>query len=265
MGIMTSVAVAGQNRLGIPIALAVWFVMLFVAAALLPLALARGPRAEPIRLLLSIVVLLTVYESLGHVIATLGVPLQDGRVIALERWLTGGRLPPLALWVLPSSLADGLSAAYLAYFGVPIALVWALLRKGRIAEAHAAAFTLLVAFYLHYTIYTFMPVVGPIRAAELPPAVRQHFLAEGGRFTHAVRALVAALEGTPQDAFPSAHTSIACLSAAFAVKYRLRGRFGFCAIAAAIVASTTLLGYHYCVDVIAALPLAWLAWYVSGA
>ena len=264
LGIMTSVLVAGWDRLGIPIALVAWFVFLFGAAAVLPLAAARWPKVAGIRLVLPIVVLLSVYESLGRVIAGLGAPLRDGWVIAAERWVTGGRLPPLAPWMLPSYVADALSAAYVAYFGVPIALVWALRRNGRLPEAHAATLTLLLAFYLHYAIYVLMPVVGPLRAAGLPPEVRLHLLAEGGRFTHAVRAIVSALEGTPQDAFPSAHTSVACLSAAFAIKYQLRWRLAFCAIAGAIVASTTLLGYHYCVDVAAALPIAWLAWHARS-
>jgi membrane-associated phospholipid phosphatase len=104
-----------------------------------------------------------------------------------------------------------------------------------------------------------MPAVGPVRATEVAPAVRVQLAAQGGAVTAGLRRGINALERTPQDAFPSAHTSIAVLVAVFARRFRLRGHVLFAAAAAAIMCSTVVLGYHYVVDVAASFPIAWLA------
>jgi membrane-associated phospholipid phosphatase len=143
---------------------------------------------------------------------------------------------------------------------LPVALLTLLLRQRDLAGARSATLTLLIAFYLHYLVYIVIPVVGPLRSGEQPPSVRAAIVAEGGTMTHLLRIFIAAAEKTTEDGFPSAHTSVASLVAALAWKYRLRSRPVFVAIAIAVTSSTVVLGYHYVVDVLAAWPMAWLAW-----
>ena len=119
--------------------------------------------------------------------------------------------------------------------------------------------TLVTAYAIHYAIYLLIPAVGPIRAPDVPAVVRQQLAAEGGALTHAVRRVIAAVERTPQDAFPSAHTSVAMLVAMLARRLRVRGQAVYAVVAAAIACSTIVLGYHYLVDVAAALPIVWAA------
>lgn len=165
---------------------------------------------------------------------------------------------------MPSWLVDAFSVAYVVYFALPVVLIAALVRRGWILDARAVMRTLLAAYYIHYALYVVMPVVGPVRAAEVPAAVRLHLVTQGGGLSQHLRQGIGALERTPQDAFPSAHTSIAVLVAVFARRLRLRGQLLFSFAAAAIVCSTVVLGYHYAVDVVAAFPVAWLAWRVSA-
>jgi membrane-associated phospholipid phosphatase len=206
---------------------------------------------------------LSIYESLGLVIDAIGPPLQDPWILASERLVTRGRLPPLAVVMLSPWASDLLSVAYVTYFVLPVSLIVALTRRQRWMDAHAAMLTLLVAFYVHYAIYVLVPVVGPVRTTALPADIRMHIVAQGGRLAHDLRALVGILERTPQDGFPSAHTSITLLIAAVARKNRLRLRWAFYVVAVPIIASTVLLGYHYVVDLLAALPVAWAAWRLS--
>ena len=260
LAVMMAVFVVGRSQLRTPIGVVAWFAGLVALTAVLPRMTHRWPPGAWIRVIVTAVVLLSVYESLGPVIAAFGPPPRDGWVIAIERWVTGGRLPPLAPLPLPAFAVDVLSAAYVAYFGLPVVLICSLIRRRQSREAQAAMVTLLIAFYVHYLIYIVMPAVGPVRTTELPASLRLQMVGGGGSLTHAVRHLVGALERTPQDAFPSAHTSIAVLASALARKYRLPSRWCFYVITAAIVASTVLLAYHYLVDVLAAFPVAWLAW-----
>ena len=71
---------------------------------------------------------------------------------------------------------------------------------------------------------------------------------------------LAGLHITSIAVIPGTPTSVI---SALARRYRLRLHWLFYAATVAIVASTILLGYHYIVDVLAALPIAWLAWRVS--
>jgi membrane-associated phospholipid phosphatase len=211
------------------------------------------------RLLVAGVVLLTVYESLGTIIAAIGQPSRDRWILAAERWLFRGSMPPLAPTHLPSWIIDAFSIVYVVYFALPVILLAILVRRGRLDEARTAMRTLLIAYAMHYAIYLIVPVVGPIRAVEVAPEVRVQLARAGGAVTRSMRLGIDALERTRQDAFPSAHSSIAIIIAVLAHRHRVRGRRLFAIGAVAIMCSTVVLGYHYIVDVIAALPLSWAA------
>jgi len=207
-------------------------------------------------LIASFGLLILVYESLGTIITATGEPPRDGWILAVEQWLFRGSMPPLAPAPLPPWIVDAFSIVYVVYFALPAVLLTALVRRGRLDDARAAMRILLVAYYVHYAIYLVVPAVGPIRAAEVPPEVRTALLGAGGAVTHHVRAAIDVLERTRQDAFPSAHSSVAVIVAVLARRYRVHGRTLFAIAAAAIMCATVVLGYHYIVDVIAALPLS---------
>ena len=213
-----------------------------------------------VRLIAAGVVLVSVYESLGPIISAIGPPPRDRWILAVERTLFRGSIPPLGPAHLPPAIVDAFSIVYVLYFALPVILLAALVRRGQLCDARAAMRTLLIAYYMHYAIYIVVPVVGPARAVEVPMAVKLHLTSQGSVVTQRLRAAISALERTPQDAFPSAHTSIAVLVAAFARRHRLRFHAFFSVAAAAIVSSTVVLGFHYVVDVVAAVPLARAAW-----
>src|SRR5205823_4344681 len=141
---------------------------------------------------------------------------------------------------LPSWCLDAFSAAYVSYFALPLILIAGLVRTARAPAgdiAGRAARTLLVAFYIHYVMYAIVPAVGPSRTTLLPATTRAAIDGEGGTVTRTVRRVIGALEGPAPDAFPSAHTSIALLIAAFARRHRLAERWIIYPLSAAIVAS----------------------------
>jgi len=260
LAIVVALHAAARSRLPPSVSGEAWFAVLLMATILVA-RVAWRTRAEAwTHLITATVVLVSVYESLGPIIAAIGPAPRDRWILAAEATLTRGRWPPLTPAPLPSWIIDVFSVAYIVYFALPVVLLAALVRRGRILDARAAMRTLLAAYYTHYALYVVMPVVGPMRAAEVPSAVQLHLVAQGGGLSRHLRRGIGALERTPQDAFPSAHTSIAVLVALFARRLRLRGHALFSIAAAAIVCSTFVLGYHYVVDVLAAFPIAWLAW-----
>ena len=216
----------------------------------------RTPAQASLQLIAAGVVLVTVYESLGTIIAVTGQPARDQWILAAERWLFRGSMPPLAPMHLPAWIVDAFSILYVVYFALPVILLTVLVRRGWLDEARAAMRILLVAYYMHYAIYLVVPAVGPIRAAEVAPEVRAQLASAGGAVTRRVRRAIDMLERTRQDAFPSAHTSIALIVAVLAQRHGVRGRTLFAIAAVAIMCGTVVLGCHYVVDVIAAVPLA---------
>jgi membrane-associated phospholipid phosphatase len=259
---MSAVFVAAGRQIPAARGLACGFAGLAAATAVLPRVADRWAVAG-MRMLLQGVALLSIYESLGLVIDAIGPQPLDSWILACERLVTRGHLPPLAVVMLPAWASDLLSMAYVTYFVLPVSLIVALIRRQGWIDAHAATLTLLVAFYLHYAIYVLVPVVGPVRTTALPADIRMHIVAQGSWLAHHLRTLIGVLERTTQDGFPSAHTSITLLIAAIARKHRLRWRWAFYVVAVPIIVSTVLLGYHYVVDVLAALPVAWAAWRLS--
>lgn len=219
-------------------------------------------RAAAIHFVAATAVLVFVYESLGPIIAAVGPPPRDSWMIGAERALSGGMLPLPAPPRLPTAVVDAFTVAYAVYFALPLVVAATALRRS-ICGAEAMARTLLLAFYTHYALFIVVPAVGPVRAAAVPAEARAGFAAAGSTVSHLIRGAISRLEHTPQDAFPSAHTSITLLVAAFARRQRLRWRSGVYALAAAIICSTVVLGYHYVIDVAAALPLAWAAWRIG--
>ena len=267
LGALVAVAAlhaAARSRLPSPVSSEAWFAVLLIATILVA-RVAWLTRAQAwTHLITATFVLVSVYESLGAIIAAVGPAPSDRWILAVEATLTRGRWPPLTPLSLPSWIIDAFSVAYIVYFALPVVLLAALVHRSRILEARAVMRTLLAAYYIHYALYLVIPVVGPVRAAEVPAAVRLHLGAQGGGLSHRLRRGIGALERTPQDAFPSAHTSIAVLVALFARRLRLRGHVLFSITAGVIVCSTVVLGYHYVVDVVAAFPIVWLAWRVTA-
>ena len=200
------------------------------------------------------------YVTVGRLAAAFGPPPRDALVVDFERAVTRGALPPLTAVDVPRWAADLLSIAYVAYFALPALLVGELSRRRDREAVRVVTLTLAAAFYIHYALYVCVPVLGPMRTNAVPAAARDRFLAQGGAVTHVVRRTIGALEGTAPDAFPSAHTSIALLAAAFARKYRLRTRRAIYALTTMIVVAIIVLGYHYLTDIAAAAPIAGLVW-----
>ena len=184
----------------------------------------------------------------------------DGMVQGWEAWLFGGQ-PSLSaarrwphLW-----LSELLHLGYVSYyFVVPVAAlaVWA--RAGD-RGLERAAVTVGLGFFLCYLVFAVFPVAGPryefTRIAG-PPA-------EGGVFALVHRVLEAgSSKGT---AFPSSHVAAAA-SALLACWRDARSWFWVLAIPVALLTLGTVYGrFHYAVDALAGLAVAWVAYAAAPA
>jgi membrane-associated phospholipid phosphatase len=194
------------------------------------------------------------YESLGVLIPAVRGPARDAWLIAADRALFHAD-PTVWLerWV-NAPLTNVLFLAYATYYFFPV-IVAALLWRHDPSLARKFIFGLSLAFYISYAGYFVIPAKGP----RVALAADQTVTLEVTPFSQAISRTLNELEHTKDDAFPSGHTMITtfCLIAAF--RYERRLFKIWLPIATLLIISTVYCRFHYVVDVMAGLALAFVA------
>jgi membrane-associated phospholipid phosphatase len=192
-----------------------------------------------------------IYESLGPLIAAARGRPRDDLLIAADRALLGGDVTVLLQPYVRPGLAAFFYVAYSTYYFLPLVLGAALWRRAP-AEARRFIFTLSVCFYVSYAGYFTVPAYGPRTAqADLHTVpLDTHPVA------NTINRTINELEHTKLDAFPSGHTMVTVAVLIVAWR-RARKLFWFLLpVATLLVFSTMYCRYHYLVDVIAGIVLA---------
>jgi len=192
-----------------------------------------------------------VYESLGALIAAVRGGPRDDLLIAADRAILGGDLSVLLQPVVTPFLAAFLYIAYSTYYFLPLVL-GGFLWSQDVATARRYIFTLTACFYVSYAGYFTIPAYGPRTALS----DRNRVPLETSSVASAISRTINELEHTKLDAFPSGHTMIT--TAVLIVGWqRFRKLFWFLLpVATLLILSTMYCRYHYLVDVIAGVVLA---------
>ena len=192
-----------------------------------------------------------VYESLGALIAAARGPARDDLLIAADRAILGGDLSVILQPLVTPFLAASLYVAYSMYYFLPLVLGGFLWSRD-VATARRYIFTLSVCFYVSYAGYFTVPAYGPRSAL----ADRNRVPLETSAVARVISKTINELEHTKLDAFPSGHTMITVAVLIIAWR-RARRLFWFLLpVALLLIASTMYCRYHYLVDVIAGIVLA---------
>jgi membrane-associated phospholipid phosphatase len=183
----------------------------------------------------------------------------DDIVIAWEQAIFGGQ--PSQEWAVAAPhlwLSEPLHAAYLSYYFIIFVPPLLLRLRGRTAEFRAAAFALMLSFFLHYLFFIFFPVQGPRYLFPAPGGE----LADGLFHQTAHRLLEA---GSSQGAaFPSSHVGVSVTQTLVTLRYlpRLAPIIGALTIGLALGAIYG--GFHYAIDAVAGVLLGVAAWHAAG-
>lgn len=204
----------------------------------------------------------------------------DPVVIGWDQALFGCQPSILFMEKLPYLFVSELFyACYFSYYIMIIGVGIALSLRNRAQFFHYVSVVSFV-FYVCYTIYIFVPVIGPrlfirgIEGYELPLEVWA--LAGNPVYPEAVQsgvfykimAVIYTVFEAPGAAMPSSHVAIALCTVYFSFRYLPRIRFPHLVIALLLCASTIYCRYHYVVDVFAGMLTAalllpfgnWLYW-----
>jgi membrane-associated phospholipid phosphatase len=193
----------------------------------------------------------------------------DRLLIAADRWLFG--TDPTA-WLTRIShpyLTELLQVAYTLFYLHFIIAGIELYRKSESRPAQYFRFTVVYGFIVSYIGYFFLPAVGP--RFTLHEFSKINIDLPGLFFTPAMRRFVDFFESIPpdvpdtiaraaaqRDVFPSGHTMLMLIVIFLAYRYRLKIRHPLLVAGMLLIFATVYLRYHYVIDIIAGVLLAFL-------
>jgi membrane-associated phospholipid phosphatase len=153
-------------------------------------------------------------------------------------------------------------ASYFSYYIMIVGIGLALFLRNRAQFFHYLTVISFI-FYICYTIYVFVPVIGPrvffreVAEYTLPDAYLQLATSDGypqavkvGPFFKIMGFIYRVFE-SPGAAIPSSHVAVAIVTVFFSFKYLRPIRYPHLVVATLLCFSTVYCRYHYAVDVIA--------------
>ena len=192
-----------------------------------------------------------VFESLGPLIPAARGAARDDLLIAADRAIFGTDVTVwLERFVTPFWVAF-LYVAYSTYYFLPIVLGGYLWNRD-VGEARRFIFTLSICFYVSYAGYFTIPAFGPRTAQADLYTVPLESTAVARSISHTINEL----EHTKLDVFPSGHTMITVVVLIVAWRRARKVFWWLLPVAVLLIFSTIYCRYHYVVDVLAGIVLA---------
>lgn len=203
----------------------------------------------------TVISVLSVFNSLGTLIASMHAATFDTFLIAVDHAIFGVHPTVWLERLISPTLSALLQFAYISYYFIPLSLGIALIARDRFREFEEILFGILLCFYLSYVGYLLVPAIGPrftlnhLQAGNL----------QVSPFIESIQDALNGLEKNKTDAFPSGHTAVSLLSLYYAGKKRENKLFaGLIPVVTGLIISTVYLRYHYVIDVIAGIALTGL-------
>lgn len=193
--------------------------------------------------------------------ARLHVPLRDSMLARMDTAM-GFSVPAIMAWVSHHPwLNELLRHSYSWLFGImPLAVILPIV-AGRKEAAERFALSNAIAFLIALPIFALLPAVGPWVGFHFQPSHGQALCEQSIRALHSM-ANIATLDAGSTVTFPSFHVIWAVLSAAALWPFRPL-RIPVAIVASLIICSTVATGWHYVVDVLGGILLAWAALWMA--
>lgn len=236
---------------------------------------------EFVRTWLPFIVLLAAYENALSLVLQVNPHLYDEQISHLDEILFGGHLDVSFQKITSPGLTEVMAFFYDSLYVYPIVIGMALLFQRRQRELRSFLMSFVLAGYVGYVGYMFVPVIGPtyyyprIYDVELASGEEQDAL--GAADPSAVAAAAAEGEGstmsfyllsrqladkstyggnTPRNCFPSLHVGWAAVVLIFAWRYLRKLFYVLAAPLTLLILATSYLRYHYVTDIVAGFLLA---------
>lgn len=218
----------------------------------------RGWAAVVPRALFTVVVAPLTFLRLGAVVPYVNPFHQERALYAIDTWLFFGHNPNVLLdRIAWPPLTELLQIDYALYYFIPLVLFAYLARAGKARAAAETLFLVLLCLYGSYVGYFLVPATGPNvnEHGLFPPHFAEPM--EGLWLAEAIRRMLFEAEAIKHDCWPSGHTAIAVTSLWIAARESRAAYRLLLVPVVLLVFSTMYLRYHYVIDVVFGLALAW--------
>jgi len=213
------------------------------------------------------------WEAMRGVAYQFGAEVQSDSVIAVERFLAFGVVPPVALqqWLYQPGrigpLEISMAAIYAAHFVLPLTVAFLLWVKRRGAYYHYVIALMLMSFAQFFTAIL-MPVAPPRFAGQFGEALPIVDIGHEVTLQTGIGVVSWAyqnINANPVAAFPSLHAAYPVLAFLFLRERWPRWSWLMLAYAAVVWFAIMYLGHHYLVDALGGLLYAVVAYTVVRA
>jgi len=180
------------------------------------------------------------------------LPDRDGWLIAADRFLFGSD-PTIFLerFTFPW-LTELMQIVYASNYLLPFILILILYLNRERLPFQKSLYLLTLGYFLSFLGYFLIPAIGPRFTLTHSFPLKGVFLQE--KICH----LLYFMEECPRDCFPSGHTEIPLITLWLAHRFKRVLFWIYLPIVILLVCSTVYLRFHYVVDVIAGVLLAWI-------
>lgn len=198
--------------------------------------------------------ILIIFESLEYMVHTIQPRDIDHVLVKIDYLIFHGHPTVLLERFINPLLTDIMQLAYISYYFLPIILGISLKVKKYDRAFDRSLFLIIFCFYLSYIGYLSMPALGPrytinhLHALDL----------DGWIISEPLQEALNRIEGIKRDAFPSGHTAVALTVLYCAYLYEKKIFWIYLPIVILLILSTVYCRYHYVVDVLAGILLAFV-------
>ncbi len=253
LAFLAAITVIFHTRIGdSSILVAAYVLLIFLQAVLIHYRDNNGLYRWVYDLIFPTACILIVFDSLGRVVHAVNPRDIDPFLMKLDYMLFAGNPTVMMEKVALPLLTDVLQLAYTSYYFLPITLGITLKLKKEDYVFDRSLFFIMLCFYLSYIGYMLWPALGPRFTINHVTELKGFLVAKP------IQEVLNRLEGIKRDAFPSGHTGIALTVLYLSFRFEKRLFSIFLPFVLALIFSTVYLRYHYVVDVMAGVLLAFI-------
>jgi len=195
-----------------------------------------------------------IFESLAWIVPFLQPKNKDIYLIRIDNLLFS---KPIATYFYAFNkpiFNDIFSIFYTFYYFLPLVFLYVLYKKKYFVKLEYSLFALSLAYYLSYIGYILVPAIGPRYSISFSQPI------QGGSIYEFIYTFLDRFEHIKQDCFPSGHVAISVLTNMLIFDTNKKVGYAILPLVIILILATLALRYHYAIDDIAGLFLAFFAY-----
>jgi membrane-associated phospholipid phosphatase len=236
-----------------------------ISLAVIAVELKVGGLFKLLRFLYIVPVIYLSYSQVQLFIRAINPYFYDSILIDWDRIIFGIDPTFLMMKISNPILTEYLQIAYFLFFFLPLIHGIELYSLRKFKHLNILTRTVAFSFFLSYLLYMVMPAIGPRFTLHNFFTINQEL--PGIFFTNIIRAFINIGGGIPvhaidpiqmvnRDCMPSGHTWITLVNIMLAFRFNSKFKWVFFVLGFSLIFSTIYLRYHYLVDVLVGIILA---------